>query len=80
MKRNIFQICIVFLILSIVSSNSNTKTAKATNKNTVETTKTKSKDLDISEDFTAQIYFRLGIKIPNNFLKKFHLQKLKFTS
>lgn len=59
MKRNIFQICVIFIILNIISSN--TKTNKASNKNTVET-KTKSKDLDISEDFNSEIFFRLGIR------------------
>jgi len=59
MKRNLFHICIIFIILSIVSSDS--KTNKASNKNTVET-KTKSKDIDITEDFNIEIFYRLGIK------------------
>lgn len=57
MKRIIFAIFINLIILSFISSNA--KTNKDSNKNTFET-KTKTKELDIVENFNAEIFYRLG--------------------
>ena len=57
MKIIFFQILIIFISLIIISSNS--KTNKESNKNIAEN-KSKTKDLDVSENFNAEIYYKLG--------------------
>lgn len=81
MKINFFQFCILSLIISIVSSNSNAKSAQGSNKSAIETPNSKSKELDISEDFSTEVYFRLGIHIeiflfPQNTKSLFNLDKI----
>ena len=75
MKRNLFQLLTIFLLINIIFTNANSKKDKNTN-NKSSDTKSKSKELDISEDFSAEIFYRLGIKKLKNYIYKLTLKNI----
>jgi hypothetical protein len=62
MRSNLFKFLVLILVFNVIFSN--TKSNKIPTE-----TKPKSKELDISEDFMAEILYKLGKIIKINFFK-----------
>jgi len=58
MKRKFFNLYVLILLFNIIFSH--TQTNKKPNTN-VKDNKSKSKELDISEEFNCEVFYRLGI-------------------